>query len=144
MREVLAAAEAVVGHAIPSTAGPRRPGDPPVLVARADRALEVLGWRPAHPSLEEIVGSAWAWRLAHPDGYSRLTGQEEAPRPACMSRQGARGLRASAVTQFTPSRGGPERAPLTLREQSAESSPGIARMKTRTVGTASQAGRICR
>jgi len=69
VREVLAAAEAVVGHAIPATAGPRRPGDPPVLVARADRAVELLGWRPAHPSLEEIVGSAWAWRLSHPDGY---------------------------------------------------------------------------
>jgi UDP-glucose 4-epimerase len=34
-----------------------------------DRAAEVLGWRPAHPNLEEIVGSAWAWRLSHPDGY---------------------------------------------------------------------------
>ena len=65
VREVLAAAEAVVGRPIPSTVGPRRPGDPPVLVARADRAAELLGWRPAHPSLEEIVGSAWAWRLSN-------------------------------------------------------------------------------
>jgi len=69
VKEVLAAAEAVVGHAIAATAGPRRPGDPPVLVARADRAAELLGWRPAHASLEEIVGSAWAWRLSHPEGY---------------------------------------------------------------------------
>ena len=69
VREVLAAAEAVVGRPIPSTVGPRRAGDPPVLVARADRAAEVLGWRPARPSLEEMVGSAWAWRLEHPDGY---------------------------------------------------------------------------
>jgi len=69
VREVLAAAEAVVGRPIPSTVGPRRPGDPPVLVARADRAAEVLDWRPARPSLEEIVGSAWAWRLDHPEGY---------------------------------------------------------------------------
>src|SRR3954469_5372844 len=42
VREVLAAAEAVVGHPITSTVGPRRPGDPPVLVARADRAADVL------------------------------------------------------------------------------------------------------
>ena len=45
------------------------PGDPPVLVARSTRAAEVLGWRPQRPSLEEMVGSAWAWRQRHPDGY---------------------------------------------------------------------------
>ena len=68
-REVLAAAEAVVGRPIPFTVGPRREGDPPVLVARSDRAAEVLGWRPGRPSLEEMVGSAWAWRRSHPHGY---------------------------------------------------------------------------
>jgi UDP-glucose 4-epimerase len=69
IREVIAAAEAVVGRPIPFTVGPRRIGDPPVLVALAARAAEVLGWRPARPSLEEMVGSAWAWRQAHPGGY---------------------------------------------------------------------------
>jgi UDP-glucose 4-epimerase len=69
VREVLAAAGSVVGTPIPFTIGPRRAGDPPVLVARSTRAAEVLGWRPARPSLEEIVGSAWAWRRAHPNGY---------------------------------------------------------------------------
>jgi UDP-glucose 4-epimerase len=69
IREVLAAAESVVGHPIRHTVGPRRAGDPPILVARADRAAEVLGWRPARPSLDEMVGSAWAWRRAHPAGY---------------------------------------------------------------------------
>ena len=69
IREVLAAAEAVVGRAIPFTVGPRRVGDPPVLVARSTRAAEVLGWRPARPTLEEMVGSAWAWRRSYPDGY---------------------------------------------------------------------------
>jgi UDP-glucose 4-epimerase len=68
-REVIAAAEAVVGRPIQFTFGPRRVGDPPVLVALATRAAEVLGWRPARPSLEEMVGSAWAWRRAHPAGY---------------------------------------------------------------------------
>jgi UDP-glucose 4-epimerase len=70
VREILAAAEGVVGRAIPFTIGPRRAGDPPVLVARSDRAADVLGWRPARPSLEEIVGSAWAWRQSHPGGYA--------------------------------------------------------------------------
>ena len=69
VREVLAAAEIVVGRAIPFAIGERRAGDPPVLVADAGRADEVLGWRAEHRDLEEIVASAWAWRQAHPDGY---------------------------------------------------------------------------
>ena len=69
VREVLAAAETVVERPIPFTVGPRRAGDPPVLVARSTRAAEVLGWQPARPSLEEMVGSAWTWRRAHPAGY---------------------------------------------------------------------------
>lgn len=68
-REVIAAAEAVVGRPIPVTVGPRRAGDPPVLVASAGRAAEILRWRPAHPTLAAMLGSAWAWRQAHPDGY---------------------------------------------------------------------------
>ena len=69
VREVLTAAEAVVGRPIPFTVGPRRAGDPPVLVARSTRAADVLGWRPARPSLQEMVGSAWEWRRTHPGGY---------------------------------------------------------------------------
>ena len=69
VREVLAAVEATTGRAVPHRVGPRRAGDPPVLVADASRARTVLGWEPAHPDLEEIVASAWAWRRAHPGGY---------------------------------------------------------------------------
>jgi UDP-glucose 4-epimerase len=69
IREVVAAAERAVGAPIPFTVGPRREGDPPILVAAVERATSVLGWRPAHPSLDEMVGSAWAWRRRHPDGY---------------------------------------------------------------------------
>ena len=68
--EVLRAAEAVVGRAIPHRIGPRRPGDPPTLVASATRAADVLDWRPQRPSLEEMVRSAWTWRQAHPGGYA--------------------------------------------------------------------------
>ncbi len=69
VREVLTAAERVVGRPIPFTMGDRRAGDPPILVASNDRAREVLGWEAKRPGLEEIVGSAWSWRQAHPNGY---------------------------------------------------------------------------
>src|SRR6476646_9442135 len=51
IREVVTAAERAVGATIPFRVGPRRAGDPPVLVARSTRAAEVLGWRPERPSL---------------------------------------------------------------------------------------------
>jgi len=69
-RQIVAAAEAVVGHAIPVKVGPRRAGDPPVLVASAERAARELGWQPQHGKLEEIIGSAWEWRRSHPRGYN--------------------------------------------------------------------------
>jgi UDP-glucose 4-epimerase len=69
VREVVDAAEGIVGHPIPHAIGARRAGDPPVLVADAGRADAILGWQAAHRDVEEIVASAWAWRIAHPDGY---------------------------------------------------------------------------
>jgi UDP-glucose 4-epimerase len=59
--EVLRAAESVVGRPIPHIIGPRREGDPPVLIASNDRASEMLGWHPARGTLDEMIGSAWAW-----------------------------------------------------------------------------------
>jgi UDP-glucose-4-epimerase GalE len=67
--EVIAAAEAVVGAPIAYDVGPRRTGDPPVLVASSKRAEEVLGWQPTRPGLAEMIGSAWVWRQANPEGY---------------------------------------------------------------------------
>jgi UDP-glucose 4-epimerase len=67
VRQVVDAATAVVGRPIPETTGPRRVGDPPVLVAAADRAREILGWTATRPTLEAMIGSAWAWRGAHLD-----------------------------------------------------------------------------
>ena len=69
VREVLASVETTTGRQVPHTIGPRRAGDPPVLVARATRAADVLGWKPDRPDLAEMVASAWAWRQAHPAGY---------------------------------------------------------------------------
>ncbi|MFI5255376.1 MAG: UDP-glucose 4-epimerase GalE, partial [Candidatus Limnocylindrales bacterium] len=69
VREVLDAAEVVVGRPVPRLVGPRREGDPPVLVAANDRARKMLGWTPRRGTLAEMIGSAWAWRQAHPGGY---------------------------------------------------------------------------
>ena len=67
VRQVVDAAGAVVGRSIPETIGPRRAGDPPVLVAAADQAHEILGWTAARPTLEEMIDSAWTWRRTHLD-----------------------------------------------------------------------------
>ena len=66
--DVLHAAETVVGHSISYEFGPRRAGDPPVLVASNDRAREVLGWQPQR-GIEDMIRSAWTWRQEHPNGY---------------------------------------------------------------------------
>jgi UDP-glucose 4-epimerase len=69
VRDVLAAAERVVGRTVPHTVGPRRDGDPPVLVASNARARETLGWTARRSTLDEMLGSAWTWRRANPNGY---------------------------------------------------------------------------
>jgi UDP-glucose 4-epimerase len=69
VRQVVETARRITGHAIPVRDQPRRPGDPAELVAAAQRATAVLGWRPRRSSLEEIVESAWRWHRAHPRGY---------------------------------------------------------------------------
>jgi UDP-glucose 4-epimerase len=66
--QVLAAAEQVVGRAIPHVLRDRRPGDPPVLVARAAR--EGLGWQPRRSQLHRIIEDAWRWRQRNPRGYA--------------------------------------------------------------------------
>ena len=68
-RDVIETARRVTGHSIPAREAPRRPGDPAVLVAGADRARRELGWEPRFPGLAEIVESAWRWHQAHPNGY---------------------------------------------------------------------------
>jgi len=66
---VVAAAERVTGKKLKTSKQPRRPGDPPALVAAVDRAASVLGWRASRSSLDEILESAWRWHRAHPQGY---------------------------------------------------------------------------
>jgi UDP-glucose 4-epimerase len=59
VREVIDTARAVTGHPLPETAAPRRGGDPAVLVASADRARALLGWKPSRADLRGIISDAW-------------------------------------------------------------------------------------
>jgi UDP-glucose 4-epimerase len=70
VRQVVTAAEAVTGQSIATVEAPRRPGDPPQLVAAAQRVRDELGWSPKRPELEDIIADAWAFHQAHPHGYS--------------------------------------------------------------------------
>lgn len=67
--EVIDACKKVTGKEIPVLKQPRRPGDPPRLIASAGKAREVLGWRPQFDRIEDIVSSAWSWHVRHPNGY---------------------------------------------------------------------------
>jgi UDP-arabinose 4-epimerase len=65
VNEVMTAIEGVTGKAVRKQFGPRRPGDPPALVADPRRAEAVLGWK-AKRSLTEIVSTAWQWMQRSP------------------------------------------------------------------------------
>lgn len=70
VREVIDAAERVTGREIPTRFGPRRAGDPAILVASSDKIKSELGWRPKYQDLGLIIDSAWRWMQTHPNGYS--------------------------------------------------------------------------
>jgi len=61
VKEVIESARRVTGHAIPAEIFPRRPGDPAVLVASAEKAMRELGWKPRYTGLDEMVRTAWTW-----------------------------------------------------------------------------------
>lgn len=69
VKEVIDACRKVTGHPIPAEIKPRRPGDPPHLIASCDLAKSFLGWQPQYNEIEAIVGSAWNWHKSHPQGY---------------------------------------------------------------------------
>lgn len=61
--EVIRAVEKVSGKTVPYEMSDRRPGDPPQLVAAAEKLRSVLGWKPRFPELDAIVKSAYEWHL---------------------------------------------------------------------------------
>ena len=70
VREVIAAAEHVTGREIKVHEAPRRPGDPPMLVAASERIRDELGWQARKPELERMIADAWEFARARPSGYS--------------------------------------------------------------------------
>ncbi len=86
VREVLAAVEEAAGHALPVREAPRRPGDPPELVAASERIRRTLGWRPRYADLNSIASTALAWerRLA-----GRTATPSEVPKPGAIPRSRA-------------------------------------------------------
>lgn len=69
VREVIDTVRQVTGKEVETRIGPRRPGDPAVLVASSDRIKAELGWEPKFQDLKVIVESAWKWMQSHPEGY---------------------------------------------------------------------------
>ena len=70
VREVVDAVREVTGLEIPVREAPRRPGDPPQLVAASGKIRAELGWEPRKPALTDMVADAWAFAQSHPHGYA--------------------------------------------------------------------------
>ena len=70
-KEILEAAKKITGIDIPVRYAPRRPGDPPVLIASSDKIKKELGWNPTRTQIDNIITSAWAWHSANPNGFKK-------------------------------------------------------------------------
>ena len=68
--EVVRTVAKLAGRPVPYRIGARRAGDPAVLVASSERLRRETGWTPRYSDLSAMVGTAFAWRLAHPRGYA--------------------------------------------------------------------------
>ena len=69
VREVIDAARKITGHKIDIVEKPRRPGDPPRLIAASEKIKRELGWQPQFQNLDAILASAWKWHQKFPRGY---------------------------------------------------------------------------
>lgn len=69
VKEIVDAVQRVTGRELNVKYGERRVGDPPALIADTTKARELIGWNPTRSTMDEMIGSAWAWMQAHPDGY---------------------------------------------------------------------------
>jgi UDP-glucose-4-epimerase GalE len=73
VKDVIASVERVTGRSVARRSASRRPGDPAVLYASAQRIREDLGWEARRPDLDTIVGDAWRWHSTHPNGFGERT-----------------------------------------------------------------------
>jgi UDP-glucose 4-epimerase len=69
VNQVLETAREVTRTPIPARIGPRRAGDPSVLIAASDKIKKELGWNPEFQDLRVIIETAWRWLQKHPNGY---------------------------------------------------------------------------
>lgn len=72
VREVVERVRRITNRELSVRVGPRRPGDPPELIADASRAQRQLGWRPGHSDLDTMVAHAWAWRQGGARTWKRM------------------------------------------------------------------------
>lgn len=73
VKELISACEKVSGKSIPCTSALRRPGDPAILIANADKLINELGWSQKYRTIEEIVETACRWHSRYPNGYADKT-----------------------------------------------------------------------
>ncbi|MGG5822250.1 UDP-glucose 4-epimerase GalE [Falsiroseomonas sp. HW251] len=71
VKQVIESVGRIGGKPVPFSTGPRRAGDPAVLVASSAKLREATGWSPRYGALDDIVRTAWAWHSAHPRGYAK-------------------------------------------------------------------------
>ena len=79
VRELITGVERVTGRAVPVRTGPRRPGDPPVLIADPARARNRFGWQPRYADLAVQVAHAWAWRQGGARTWQRMRARQAPP-----------------------------------------------------------------
>lgn len=78
VKEVVESARRVSGVDIPIEHGARRPGDPAILFANADKIRQELGWSARYTEIDAMVATAWNWLKSHPAGYAnRPTGYSQ-------------------------------------------------------------------
>lgn len=70
--EIIEAARKVTGHNIPCKVEQRRAGDPSILIASTEKAVEKLNFKPKYTDIEEIIKTAWAFHKKHPEGYNSI------------------------------------------------------------------------
>ena len=71
VKQVIDTAREITGHPIPAEIGPRRAGDPDILIASSETINHDLGWQPIYPNLRQIIEMAWKWHVANPHGYEK-------------------------------------------------------------------------
>jgi len=70
VKQIHAACERIVGRKIPFEIAPRRPGDPPALVADPTKLKTKLGWKPQYTEIDKVIETAWRWHQRYPKGYN--------------------------------------------------------------------------